>query len=121
MEFFRKLLDLLTHLGEDDRWRAMVDYLGVGTLYFVLFAIVFCETGLVVMPFLPGDSLIFAIGAVAGRDIGIDVLVVAPLLVCAALLGDNVNYWLGRRLGPAVFRRHVGDWAQPASTATTSV
>jgi membrane-associated protein len=105
MEFFRKLFDLLTHLGEDDRWKAMVDYLGVNTLYAVLFAIVFCETGLVVTPFLPGDSLIFAIGAVAAREIGISASVVAPLLVIAALLGDNVNYWLGRRLGPAVFKR----------------
>src|SRR5262245_10904816 len=105
MEFFRKLFDLLTHLGEDDRWKAMVDYLGVNTLYAVLFVIVFCETGLVVTPFLPGDSLIFAIGAVAARDIGISVSVVFPLLIVAALIGDNVNYWLGRRLGPAVFKR----------------
>jgi membrane-associated protein len=105
MEFFHKLYDLLRHLGEDDKWRAMVDYVGVHSLYAVLFAIVFCETGLVVTPFLPGDSLIFALGAVAGRNIGIDLAIVAPLLVCAALCGDNVNYWLGRRLGPAVFRR----------------
>ena len=105
MEFFHKLFDLLRHLGEDEKWRAMVDHVGVHSLYFVLFAIVFCETGLVVTPFLPGDSLIFAIGAVAGRNIGIDLAIVAPLLVCAALCGDNVNYWLGRRLGPAVFRR----------------
>src|SRR3954449_12960156 len=105
MEFFRKLFDLLTHLGEDERWRTMVDYIGVNTLYVVLFAIVFCETGLVVTPFLPGDSLIFAIGAVAAREIGVSISIVAPLLVCAALVGDNVNYWLGRRLGPAVFRR----------------
>jgi membrane-associated protein len=105
MEFFSKLFDLLRHLGEDDKWRAMVDFVGVHNLYFVLFAIVFCETGLVVMPFLPGDSLIFAIGAVAGRQIGIELWIIGPLLVCAALTGDNVNYWLGRRLGPAVFKR----------------
>jgi membrane-associated protein len=105
MEFFRKLFDLLTHLGEDRSWQAMVDYLGVGTLYAVLFAIVFCETGLVVTPFLPGDSLIFAIGAVAAREIGISIGIVGPLLVVAALIGDNVNYWLGRRIGPAVFKR----------------
>jgi membrane-associated protein len=105
MEFFSKLIDLLRHLGEDAKWRAMVDYTGVHSLYFVLFAIVFCETGLVIWPFLPGDSLIFAIGAVAGREIGIELAVVGPLLIAAALLGDNVNYWLGRRLGPAVFKR----------------
>src|SRR6478672_7475457 len=105
MEFFSKLYNLLRHLGEDDAWRSMIDYVGPHTIYAVLFAIVFCETGLVVTPFLPGDSLIFAIGAVAARDIGLSITVVAPLLVCAALLGDNVNYWLGRRLGPAVFKR----------------
>src|SRR5438093_6290370 len=71
---------------------------------------VFCgfvlvETGVVVMPFLSGDSLIFAIGAVAVRDVGLSIGMVAPLLVAAALVGDNVNYWLGRRLGPAVFKR----------------
>jgi membrane-associated protein len=105
MEFFSRLYQLLRHLGEDEKWRAMVDYVGVNNLYVVLFAIVFCETGLVVTPFLPGDSLIFAIGAVAAREIGIEIRIVAPLLVCAALVGDNVNYWLGRSLGPAIFRR----------------
>jgi membrane-associated protein len=105
MEFFSKLFDLLRHLGEDAKWRTMVDYVGVHSLYFVLFAIIFCETGLVVMPFLPGDSLIFAIGAVAGREIGIQLSIIGPLLICAALTGDNVNYWLGRRLGPAVFKK----------------
>ena len=82
----------------------MVNYIGVHSLYSVLFAIVFCETGLVVRPFLPGDSLIFAVGAVAARA-GIDIAIVGPLLVVAALMGDNVNYWLGRTLGPAVFKR----------------
>ena len=105
MEFIRRLINLLTHLGEDASWRSMIDYVGPHTIYAVLFAIIFCETGLVVMPFLPGDSLIFAIGAVAARDIGLSVTIVAPLLICAALLGDNLNYWLGRRLGPAVFKR----------------
>ena len=104
MEFFRRLFGLLTHLGEDDRWRAMVDYIGVHTLYVVLFAIIFCETGLVVWPFLPGDSLIFAVGAVVAK-VGLEISIVGPLLVAAALVGDNVNYWLGRKLGPAVFKR----------------
>src|SRR5262245_12446262 len=105
MEFFAKLKDLLLHLGADEKWQALVNYVGLHNLYIVLFAIVFCETGLVVWPFLPGDSLIFAIGAVAGRQIGIDLWVVGPLLVAAALTGDNVNYWLGRRIGPAIFKR----------------
>lgn len=83
----------------------MIGFLG-GTpiLYAVLVAIVFCETGLVVMPFLPGDSLLFAIGAMSARDIGIDLTIIGPLLVVAALLGDNVNYWLGRTIGPRIFR-----------------
>src|ERR1700759_1008320 len=104
MEFLHKLIDLLRHLGEDDKWRAMVDFVGLHNLYIVLFAIVFCETGLVVWPFLPGGSLIFAIGAVAAGA-GVDITVVGPLVIAAALIGDNVNYWLGRKLGPAVFSR----------------
>src|SRR6478672_2418696 len=104
MEFFSKLYNLLRHLGEDDAWRSMLDYVGIHSLYAVLFLIIFCETGLVVTPFLPGDSLIFAVGAVAARDV-LDISIIAPLLVVAALCGDNVNYWLGRRLGPAVFKR----------------
>src|SRR5436189_4943647 len=105
MQFFHVVNDLLWHLGEDQKWRAMVDYIGVHSLSAVLFAIVFCETGLVLTPFLPGDSLIFAIGAVAGREVGIDLNLAGLLLICAALCGDIVNYWLGRRLGPAVFTR----------------
>jgi membrane-associated protein len=106
MEFFRKLFDLLRHLNEDDKWRAMIDQIGgIPSLYALLCLIVFCETGLVVTPFLPGDSLLFFVGAKSASAIGIDPWVIAPLIVLAALLGDNVNYWLGRRLGPAVFKR----------------
>jgi membrane-associated protein len=105
MEFLHKLIDLLRDLGNDKPWRAMVDFVGLHNLYIVLFLIVFCETGLVIWPFLPGDSLIFAVGAIGGREIGIDLWIVGPLLVLAALSGDNVNYWLGRKLGPAVFNR----------------
>ena len=67
MEFFRKLYDLLRHLGEDAKWQSMIDYIGVGNLYAVLFLIIFAETGLVVTPFLPGDSLLFAVGALGAR------------------------------------------------------
>ena len=72
MEFFRKLYALLRHLGEDQPWRDMIAYLGPTNLYIVLFAIVFAETGLVVTPFLPGDSLLFAVGAVAPARLGIN-------------------------------------------------
>lgn len=106
MEFFRRLYDLLRHLNEDEKWRAMIEIIG-GTpgLYGLMCTIVFCETGLVVTPFLPGDSLLFFVGAKSASNIGINPLVIGPLLILAALAGDNVNYWLGRRLGPAVFKR----------------
>src|SRR4051812_41367117 len=117
MEFFRKLYDLLRHLNEDEKWRAMIDQIGgIPSLYGLLCLIVFCETGLVVTPFLPGDSLLFFVGAKSASAIGIDPWVIAPLIVLAALLGDNVNYWLGRRLGPAVFKQEDEEFAQ-ASTA----
>jgi membrane-associated protein len=105
MEFFRKLYDLLRHLGEDAKWQAMIDYIGVGNVYIVLFAIIFCETGLVVTPFLPGDSLLFAVGALGARGIGFNLPLLTGLLILAAVLGDAVNYWIGYRLGPAVFKR----------------
>ena len=108
MEFFRRLYDLLRHLGEDDRWRSMIDYIGAPTLYVVLFAIVFAETGLVVTPFLPGDSLLFALGAMGARDIGINLPLVTVLLIVAAVLGDAVNYWIGYKLGPKVFSAKEG-------------
>jgi membrane-associated protein len=75
-----------------------------GTLtYGLLFAIVFCETGLVVLPFLPGDSLLFAAGAIAVRGIGIDPWTTAAVLFIAAVLGDAVNYHIGRWIGPPAF------------------
>jgi membrane-associated protein len=75
-------------------------------LYVALFAIIFAETGLVITPFLPGDSLLFAVGAVAAHpDSPIRLGLVAVLLVVAAVLGDAVNYAIGARLGPRVFTR----------------
>ncbi len=119
MEFFRRLYDLLRHLGEDDKWRQMIEFIGTPTLYAVLFAIIFAETGLVVTPFLPGDSLLFALGAMGARDIGINLPLVTGLLIVAAVLGDAVNYWIGYKLGPAVFKSEDEEWAEP--TATTQV
>src|SRR5271168_4003967 len=75
-------------------------------LYAVLFGIIFAETGLVVTPFLPGDSLLFAVGAVAAHpDSPIRLDLVALLLVIAAVAGDAVNYYIGYRVGPRVFTR----------------
>ena len=102
MEFFRKLFDLLRHLGEDDKWTSMIQYIGVGKLYVVLFLIIFAETGLVVTPFLPGDSLLFAIGALGARGIGFNLPMLTLALIGAAILGDAVNYWIGYRLAGGV-------------------
>lgn len=73
-------------------------------LYVVLFLVIFCETGLVVTPFLPGDSLLFAVGALCALD-GSPLMVglISPLLIIAAVLGDAVNYSIGRHVGPRVF------------------
>jgi membrane-associated protein len=71
-------------------------------VYALLFAIVFCETGLVVTPFLPGDSLLFVAGAVAAVG-DMNIFAVVATLIAAALCGDNVNYWVGRFVGPRVF------------------
>ena len=71
-------------------------------VYALLFLIVFCETGLVVTPFLPGDSLLFVAGAVAAVG-DMNIVAVVATLISAALCGDNVNYWVGRFVGPRVF------------------
>ncbi len=77
-----------------------------GWMYAILFAIIFAETGLVVTPFLPGDSLLFAVGALsAGENTPINLPFTAFLLVLAAILGDAVNYYVGYKLGPKVFSR----------------
>src|SRR5690242_18775574 len=74
-----------------------------GTLvYAVLFAIIFCETGLVVVPFLPGDSLLFIAGAYCASD-KMNIWILIPLLVAAAVMGNTVNYWIGRAIGKRVF------------------
>jgi membrane-associated protein len=91
--------DLLVHL--DRHLAALLQQHGPW-VYLLLFAIIFCETGLVVTPFLPGDSLLFVAGAL-GATGGIDVHLLALLLVVAAVLGNTVNYSIGHFLGPKVF------------------
>jgi membrane-associated protein len=71
-------------------------------IYGLLFLIIFLETGVVVTPFLPGDSLLFAVGAIAAAGV-IDIQLVLLLLTAAAIIGDNTNYWIGRAVGPRVF------------------
>jgi membrane-associated protein len=92
--------DLVVHL--DQHLAALLEQHGAW-VYLLLFAIIFCETGLVVTPFLPGDSLLFIAGALAAGG-GIDVHLLALLLVAAAVLGNTVNYSIGRFVGPKVFR-----------------
>ena len=91
--------DLLVHL---DRHLAVLLQQHGAWVYLLLFVIIFCETGLVVTPFLPGDSLLFIAGALAAGG-GIDVHLLALLLVAAAVLGNTVNYSIGRFVGPKVF------------------
>ena len=102
MDLLRQLADFILHVDQH-----LVDLAGrLGAwLYGVLFLIVFCETGLVILPFLPGDSLLFATGALIARpDSPLDLTLTALLLIVAAVLGDAVNYSIGAYLGPAVFR-----------------
>ena len=103
MELLAWFWDLALHL--DVHLAAFVAEHGVW-VYGLLFLIVFCETGLVVTPFLPGDSLLFVTGAVAAAG-GMDIVLVMAALVAAALCGDNVNYWIGRTLGLRVFSRFI--------------
>ncbi len=103
MELFRQALDFVLHLS--DRLDGLAAEYRSG-IYALLFLIVFCETGLVITPFLPGDSLLFAVGAVAARDGSpINIWVVAAVLFAAAFAGDNVNYWVGRLAGRELVRR----------------
>lgn len=100
MDFLQQLLDIFLHV--DDYLNDIVSYLGVWT-YVLLFVVIFAETGLVVTPFLPGDSLLFAAGAVAAIAPELNVVVLLVVLSAAAILGDTVNYWIGHWVGPRAF------------------
>ena len=106
MELVATLWDFVVRL--DVHLAAFIAQHGVW-VYALLFVIVFCETGLVVTPFLPGDSLLFVVGTLAAAG-GMDIALVMALLVAAALSGDNVNYWIGRWAGPKVFRAEDSRW-----------
>ena len=106
MELLATLWDLAVRL--DTHLATFVAQHGAW-VYGLLFAIVFCETGLVVTPFLPGDSLLFVAGAIAAAG-GMDIIALMAVLVAAALTGDNVNYWFGRWLGPRVFHYEGSRW-----------
>lgn len=99
----KHLLDMVLHL--DKHLDGLVAQFGPW-LYVIVFLIIFCETGLVVTPFLPGDSLLFAIGALTARPDGLNLWVILVSLTVAAILGDSVNYWVGHYLGDKIQHRY---------------
>lgn len=103
MELLKQLADVFLHL-DTHLSQVIADY-GTWT-YLILFAIIFCETGLVVTPFLPGDSLLFAAGTFAALG-ALDVRLLIPLLIVAAIVGDTINYWVGAYIGPRAFEGNL--------------
>jgi len=119
MEILSQFIDIFLHI--DKHLTVLLAQYGVW-IYAILFAIIFCETGLVIMPFLPGDSLLFVAGALAATSAAtgdsFNITVLMPLLMLAAILGDNINYSIGRRAGQRIltwgansrfFNRHAYD------------
>jgi membrane-associated protein len=101
--FFMQMVNMLLHL--DDELKKIVQEYGVWS-HAIIFGVIFCETGLVVTPFLPGDSLLFAAGAFAADgSLRIDWLL--PLLIVAAIAGDTVNYWMGHWFGDHAFNGKI--------------
>jgi membrane-associated protein len=115
MSYVYRLFDFIIHI--DKHLTDLASNYG-SLAYLILFAIVFCETGLVVTPFLPGDSLLFAAGALASQG-AFNVHLLAALLLIAAIIGDAVNYSIGRRMGPAVFERKDSKIFKPEYLART--
>lgn len=107
-ELFRLALDLFIHL--DKHLAEAVQHYGLWT-YALLTLIIFCETGLVFTPFLPGDSLLFAAGALTVTT-ELNIFVLFALLTVAAIIGDSLNYWVGKRFGEFLIRRH-SRWLKP--------
>ena len=100
MELLAQFIDIVLHV---DKYLAMLLAQYGAWIYAILFVIVFCETGLVVTPFLPGDSLLFVAGALAATSGGsFDITIVITVLLTAAVLGDNTNYWIGRWAGKRI-------------------
>jgi len=109
MEWLSYLIEFVLHL--DKHLHELVLHYGTW-VYGILFLIIFTETGLVIMPLLPGDSLLFAAGAVAATG-GLDPHLLVILLIIAAISGDTVNYWIGHYVGPRVFSQTHSRWFNP--------
>lgn len=108
IDLIKKLVDFIIHI--DRHLAEIIASYGAWT-YAILFLIIFAETGLVIMPLLPGDSLLFAAGAFCARpETGLNVHLMALLLFIAAFIGDTLNYWIGHKIGPAVFKREDSIW-----------
>jgi membrane-associated protein len=106
MDWIRQAIDIFLHL--DKHLNNLAGQMGAW-LDGLLFLIIFCETGRVVTPFLPGDSLLFAVGALAAREGSpIQLPITAVLLCIAAVAGDAVNFSIGKRVGPAIFKKDTG-------------
>ena len=105
MELLKTLIDIFLHL---DKYLAdIISQYGALT-HLILFAVIFCETGLVVTPFLPGDSLIFAAGTFAAiPESGLNIWLLFILLVIAAVGGDALNYWIGHKIGPRAYTGEI--------------
>jgi len=101
VEFLVHFIQIVLHL---DQYLAVLIQNYGNWVYLILFLIIFCETGLVITPFLPGDSLLFVSGTLAAAGM-MDIQTVMLLLMLASFSGDNSNYWIGRIVGPKVFSR----------------
>ena len=104
MEIIKHLIDFILHI---DKHLADIISQYHALTYLILFVIIFAETGFVVTPFLPGDSLLFAAGAlIAGGNTGLSIYLLAVILIIAAFIGNTINYLLGNYLGPKVFKEN---------------
>ena len=103
MGIFELIIDFILHI--DQYLNEIIQNFGIWT-YAILFAVIFAETGLVITPFLPGDSLLFAAGTFAALG-SLNVFILWLVLFVAAILGDTVNYWIGNKIGPRVFEQDM--------------
>ena len=106
MQLITSLIDLFLHL--DKHLGAWITQFGAWT-YLLIFLVIFVETGVVIFPFLPGDSLLFAAGSLAAlnNNVSLNVFILYPVLASAAVIGDNTNYWIGYHIGPRVFSEKI--------------
>lgn len=117
VDYLLKFIDIMRHL--DEYLDGITQQYGVWT-YAILGLVIFAETGLVVIPFLPGDSLLFAAGAIAARDnSGLDPVLLGALLIVCAIVGDTLNYHVGKAIGPRVMSSETSRWLNKAHLEKT--